>query len=127
MAISIVTTALVAQPVRPAIADEAGARSTRADEAPLGNDFFSILLALPAMTASAATPATDIADDPQPAAETAAPTAAVDMLVLNQQLPQTPYRPPAAGNGGGDGQRIAGQGSTAAENLASLLDRKSVV
>lgn len=121
MAISIVTAALVAQPGHPAVADDVSARSARADEAGPGNDFFSILLALPAMTATAAAPATGIADRPKPADEAAAPTAAVDMLVLNQQLPQTPYRPPAAGNGGGDGQRIAGQGSTAAENLASLL------
>jgi len=51
MAISIVTAALVAQPGLPAVAGET---SARADEAVPGNDFFSILLALPAMTASAA-------------------------------------------------------------------------
>lgn len=125
MAISIVSAALVTEPGRPAAADEAEVRSTRADEAALGNDFFSILLAVPAMTASAAAPATDIADAPQPAAETVAPTAAVDILVLSQQLPQTSYRPPAAGNGGGDGQRIAGQGAAAGETLAALLPAQS--
>ena len=120
MAISIVTAALVAQPGLPAVAGET---SARADEAVPGNDFFSILLALPAMTASAAAPATGIADRPEPAAEAAAATAAVDMLVLSQQLPQTPYHPPPIGSG--DGQRVAGPGSTAGETLAALLPARS--
>jgi len=120
MAISIVTAALVAQPGHPAVADDV---SARADEAGPGNDFFSILLALPAMTATAAAPATGIADRPKPADEAAAPTAAVDMLVLSQQLPQTPYHPPPIGSG--DGQRVAGPGSTAGETLAALLPARS--
>jgi flagellar hook-length control protein FliK len=122
MAISIVTAALVAQPGLPAVAGET---SARADEAVPGNDFFSILLALPAMTATAAAPATGIADRPRPAAEAAAPTAAVDMLVLSQQLPPTPYHPPPVGGDSGDGQRIAGPGSAAAEALAALLPARS--
>ncbi|HRD88521.1 MAG TPA: flagellar hook-length control protein FliK [Accumulibacter sp.] len=128
MTISIVTAALITQPGRPTVADDATGRATRADEASFASDFFSILLAQPAMTASAARPATEVADSPQPAAEDAAPAAveaeapnaAVEMLVLGQPLPQTTYRPPPAVVSGGDGERIAGPVPTAGETLAAL-------
>ena len=117
MTISIVTAALITQPARAPVTDDATARGKGADEAGLGNDFLNILLALPAMSASAPAPAADIADDQAPAAAAGTPAAAVEMLVLSQQLPQTAYRPPLAGEGGSE--RVAGAAAVAGETLAN--------
>ncbi|MCM8612916.1 flagellar hook-length control protein FliK [Accumulibacter sp.] len=117
MTISIVTPALITQPARATVTDDDAARTTNADEAGPGNDFLDILLALPAMTASAPAPAADIADAQPPAAEAGTPTATVEMLVLSQQLPQTAYRPPPAGEGGSE--RVAGAPAVAGEALAN--------
>jgi flagellar hook-length control protein FliK len=137
MTISIVTAALIAQPDRTAVGDEGAVRSVRADEADAGNDFLSILLALPAMTGSATTPASDVADSRKSAAEgtaraesgtpaeAARPSAAIAMLVLGQQPLQTPDRPLPAGDGGGEGQRLATPRPAAGENLAAVLPARS--
>ncbi|MEF8753950.1 MAG: flagellar hook-length control protein FliK [Accumulibacter sp.] len=117
MTISIVTAALITQPAHTTVTDDATARTTGTAEAGLGNDFLNILLSLPAMTASAPAPATDSADDEPPAAAAGTPASTVEMLVLSQQLPQTAYRPPPAGEGGSE--RVAGAATVAGEALAN--------